>query len=99
MPTQTHRQHREEQTKLLEENAALKARIAAEAARVAMGALPGEGGGRPGSKTFAAVGESLGVGGALDTWLARLERYNLLLAALYLLPPEACQKLFYALAA
>lgn len=73
---QTHRQHRDEQARLLEENAALKARIAAEAARVAMGALPGAGVGRPGPKTFAAVGEAgAGVGGVLDAWLHKLERW------------------------
>eukprot|EP00775_Hariotina_reticulata_P013245 gene13245-13375_t len=37
LTAQTHRQHREEQARLLDENASLKARIAAEAARVAMG--------------------------------------------------------------
>jgi hypothetical protein len=73
---QTHRTHREEQVRLLEENAALKARIAAEAARVAMGTLPGAGVGRPGPKTFAAVGEAgAGVGGMLDAWLQKLERW------------------------
>eukprot|EP00879_Flechtneria_rotunda_P002655 GHRR01002859.1.p1 GENE.GHRR01002859.1~~GHRR01002859.1.p1 ORF type:complete len:477 (+),score=206.58 GHRR01002859.1:283-1713(+) len=37
LTAQTHRHHREEHTQLLEENAALKARIAAGAARLAMG--------------------------------------------------------------
>jgi hypothetical protein len=74
---QTHRQHREEQARLLEENASLKARIAAEAARVAMGVLPGSGGGRPGPKTFTAVGESEGVGGVVEAWLGKLERWVL----------------------
>lgn len=80
---QTARQHREEQARLLEENASLKARIAAEAARVAMG------GGSAGShtedtgaasfgaprvrgKTFAAV-PGAGFGGMLDQWLSRLD--------------------------
>ncbi|WIA40146.1 hypothetical protein OEZ86_013545 [Tetradesmus obliquus] len=80
---QTARQHREEQARLLEENASLKARIAAEAARVAMG------GGSAGShtedagaaslgaprvrgKTFAAV-PGAGFGGMLDRWLSRLD--------------------------
>lgn len=72
---QTHRQHREEQARLLEENASLKARIAAEAARVAMGVLPGTGLGRPGPKTFAAVGEHEGMGGVLEAWMGKLERW------------------------
>lgn len=69
---QTHRQHREEQARLLEENASLKARIAAEAARVAMGVLPGSG-----PKTFKAVGESEGVSGVVEAWLGKLERWVL----------------------
>lgn len=72
---QTSRSHREEQARLLEENAALKARIAAEAARVAMGVLPGAGVGRPTSKTFAAVGDAGGAGGFMDAWLGKLERW------------------------
>lgn len=71
---QTHRTHREEQARLLEENASLKARIAAEAARVAMGVLPGTGVSRPGPKTFAAVGEPEGVGGVVEAWMSKLER-------------------------
>lgn len=72
---QTARQHREEQARLLEENAALKARIAAEAARAAMGgnshsidpaaAVRG--------KTFAAVADG-SMGGVMDGWISRLER-------------------------
>jgi hypothetical protein len=30
--------------------------------------------GRPGPKTFSAVGESEGVGGVVDAWLVKLER-------------------------
>lgn len=72
---QTSRQHREEQARLLEENASLKSRIAAEAARVAMGVLPGAGVGRPVAKTFAAVGEPGSMGGAVDAWLGKIERW------------------------
>jgi hypothetical protein len=79
---QTHRTHREEQARLLEENASLKARIAAEAARVAMGVLPGTGVGRPGPKTFAAVGEHEGMGGVLEAWMGKLERWVWLLGVL-----------------
>jgi hypothetical protein len=79
---QTARQHREEQARLLEENASLKARIAAEAARVAMGGVGGSGtldAGEAGlgaprvrGKTFAAVPDA-GFGGVMDQWLSRLD--------------------------
>eukprot|EP00882_Tetradesmus_deserticola_P034099 GHRQ01039011.1.p2 GENE.GHRQ01039011.1~~GHRQ01039011.1.p2 ORF type:complete len:114 (+),score=35.91 GHRQ01039011.1:132-473(+) len=79
---QTSRQHREEQAHLLEENTSLKACIAAEAARVAMGGAAGSHGvdiGPPGlrlprvrGKTFAAVPEA-GLGGTLEQWLSRLD--------------------------
>jgi hypothetical protein len=79
---QTARQHREEQARLLEENASLKARIAAEAARVAMGgsadshtvdAVPaGLRAPRVRGKTFAAVPDA-GLGGMVEQWLSRLE--------------------------
>ena len=58
----------------MEENAALKSRIAAEAARVAMGVLPGAGVGRPMPKTFSAVGEAGSMGASLDAWLGKLEK-------------------------
>jgi hypothetical protein len=81
---QTARQHREEQARLLEENASLKARIAAEAARVAMGGAAGGshtvdtgpvvglGASRVRGKTFAAV-PGTGFGGMMEQWLSRLE--------------------------
>lgn len=78
LSAQTHRQHREEQARLLEENAALKARIAGEAARAAMG-VPAVTGGSIGGihssrgKTFAAVSD--GVSGSFEQLIGRLERW------------------------
>eukprot|EP00878_Enallax_costatus_P020783 GHUV01021977.1.p1 GENE.GHUV01021977.1~~GHUV01021977.1.p1 ORF type:complete len:333 (+),score=122.21 GHUV01021977.1:703-1701(+) len=77
LTAQTYRQHRAEQARLLEENAALKARIAAEAARAAMGG-PAATGVSIGpihsarGKTFAAVTD--GVSGRFEQLIGRLER-------------------------
>ncbi|KAF8063006.1 hypothetical protein HT031_003845 [Scenedesmus sp. PABB004] len=86
---QTHRQHRAEQARMIEEVAALKARVAADAARAAAAGpgggaaglplmagargLLGSGAGAQG-KTFGVVGAEGGLGGALEQWVARLDR-------------------------